>query len=806
MTNPQRPPTTRTADFRVGEWLAEPALNRLTRGQTALRIRPQLMDVLACLARHQGRVVLKDELLAEVWPDRIITESGMVRCIAELRQLLGDDSREPRYIETISKRGYRLLTPVEWMADEHAARAAERPATSAAGQTSDEPPDPGAPVTPPPVDLSDATGAEPAISIVSGSRWWRRAAAAAAAVAVVATAVVFVVRRPGAAALTEKDVAVLAFENVTGDKVFDDTLPLALAIQLEQSPFLRILSTDRVREILGLMKRSPDLPITRTVGLEVCERAGGAALIVASVTPLGQHYVIGIEALACVTREVFGRQQIEVAGKQQVLGALGRAAAEIRRDLGESRASIAEYNVPVTEATTASLDALRALRQGDGARERGQSTEALHFYREAVRLDPDFALALVRLGAFALAQHYEPEGVAALERAFAIRDRVTFPERLEIDLVYHANLTGDQNKVAEALETMRRVYPARPSVRRRLAIHYLQVGRFDEALSEAREARTLDPASEPALSTLAEAYLVTNRLQEAKRTIEEAITRNLAGDVTHSWLLRVGFLLDDAALVAREREWAATHTEAQPFFLEAEAEEAVWRGRLRDSIACLDRYQAWCRQRGADYRWIVLELRKARYEALGGFSARASARAARQLATGKLGPDLQVDALKVAVSAGDVARVERLLADLDRTGWPKAEEPFAGFVLAYRAALDTDRGRPQQALERLAPMTPFELGLNWGLIPLHERARAHLKAGGWQQARDAYQKMLDHPGVFSGQKLLPLAQLGLARSLAAGGLVTESRAAYGQFLQLWKDADPDLPLLADARRELAALR
>jgi len=176
------------------------------------------------------------------------------------------------------------------------------------------------------------------------------------------------------------------------------------------------------------------------------------------------------------------------------------------------------------------------------------------------------------------------------------------------------------------------------------------------------------------------------------------------------------------------------------------------------------------------------------------------------LKSGKLDNGLKVDALKVAVSAGDMATAAGLIAEFDTAGWPKVEQPFAGFVQAYRAALDTNAGRPQQALERLTPLVPFELGLDWGLIPLHERALAHLKAGEWQQARDAFQKMLDHPGVFSGQKLLGSAQIGLARALAAGGQKDESRAAYEAFLRLWQDADADLPLLAAARRELAALK
>lgn len=804
----RRPAAPRPVDFRVGEWLAEPSLNRLSSDRADLRIRPQLMDVLVCLARHHGRVVLKDELLAQVWPDRIITESGMVRCIAELRQLLGDDSHEPRYIETIPKRGYRLVASVEWL-----------PAAP--------PPDAAAPVVHPaavPDDrIGDAEAAGPEVAGYpanepreggdaaaapprEGSRTWLIGIVTLAVLAVAIVAGVSVLSGPSAPHLTDRDLVVLAFENATGDAVFNDTLPLAMAIQFEQSPFLRILPDEKVRHTLGLMQRPPDSPVTRALGTEICERAGAAALIAGSVTRLGRHFVIGIEATACATGDVLGRQQIEVGSPHEVLAALGRAASQIRRDLGESRASLAAYDVPVTEATTPSLEALRALRRGEGARERGRATEALRFYREAVGLDADFALAQVRLGSYALFLHHEAEGVAALQRAFALRERVTFPERLEIDLLYHANLTGDQDKVTEALETMRRTYPRKYVVRRRLAQHYLSIGRFDEALAEAQGAFALDATNAPVFAVLGQAYLVVGRFADARRTFEDAIGRGLDTDTNHANLLRIGFLTGDGDLIARERAWAATSTEGQPAVLEAEAEDAVWRGRLRDALAYLDRYQAFSRQRGAEYRWIVLELRKARFEALCGYSARAMARVERQLATDTLGPDLQIDALKVAVSAGDTARVARLLADLDAAGWPRVEQPYAGFVTSYRAALETDRGQPARALELLEPMVPFELGLGWGLIPLHERARAHQRAGQWGAARDAFRKMLRFPGVFSGQKLLPAAQLGLARALAAGGLMDESRDAYRQFLDLWRDADADLPVLADARRELARLR
>lgn len=795
MSDPLRPPPSRVGDFRVGQWLAEPALNRLTSGQTVLRIRPQLMDVLVCLARHQGRVVLKDELLAEVWPDRVITESGMVRCIAELRQLLGDDSREPSYIETISKRGYRLVAPVEWI--ESAAPVLEAAATG----------DAPAQVPSDAIDADSeiqAAAAPPLPQQVPPGRsrrrgWWLAAALLLAAAA--AGTAVFVYTRDPAPVLTERDTIVLAFDNTTGDAVFDDTLPLALAVQLEQSPFLRILPEDQVRQTLGLMQRPADTVVTRTVGAEVCERSGATALVVSSIAPLGRNYAIGLEAVGCANGEVLGRQQVEVTGKDAVLGGLGRIATALRRQLGESRDSLRSYDVPITEATTASLEALRAIRRGDAARNRGQNEEALRFYREAVGLDPDFALAHARLGGFALALHYEPEGIAHITRAYELRDRVTLPERLEIDINYTSLMGGDDARIVETLEAMRRTYPRRLSARRRLATHYQNIGRFEEGLTEALEAVKLEPDTVQAHYAVVRAYEVLNRYGDARQAAEAAIARGLDSPSIHVTLLHIGFITQDASLVAREREWAAHRTDATALFLEAEAEEAVWRGRLRESLEYLDRYQALVRERGGEHRWIVLELRKARYEAICGFADRAMARVATQLAREDLGNDLVVDALKVAVSAGDLRTVAGILDRLDRDNWPKGEEPYAGFVRSYRAALETGRARPERALELLRPIQPFELGLSYGLIPLHERAVAHLAAGDWRQARDAFQKMLDNQGVFPGQKLMPLAQLGLARALGAGGLRTESRRAYEAFFDLWKAADSDLPLLATARRE-----
>ena len=786
----------------MGEWLAQPTLNTLTRGDTLLHVRPQLMDVLVCLARHPGRVVLKDNLLAEVWPDRFVSESGLVRCVAELRQLLGDSSREPRYIETIAKRGYRLIAPVDWLetaADAAPARLAPPIVEARGGDHSEGSRKP---------DGSEAAQPETATARSAAGwrswRWWPFAPLLLAALLVAAFVAVYM-GRSSARTLTEQDLVVLAFENATGDAVFRDTLPLALSIQLEQSPFLRILSAERVREVLQLMKRPADTPVTRALGMEICERAGATVLIIGSITSLGQHYAIGLEAVACVTGESIGRQQVEVPAKDAVLAGVAEVASALRRKLGESVASIAGYSVPITEATTPSLEALRIVRRGDAARERGQAAEALGLYREAVKLDPDFALAYVRLGSLALAAHFEAEGVAAADRAYALRQNVTLPERLEIELLYHWNRTGDLEKITDTLVEMRRAYPHMVLARRGLAQHYIGIGRYEAALGEALETLRLEPKHALSYQTVAQAYLFLNRLAAARQTVESAAALGVDTEMQHWILLQVGFLTGDSALVARERTWAASHEEATPWFLEAEAEDAVWHGRLRDALDFLERYEQWALARGAEHRASVLRLRMARYEALCGRTAEARARVTRELAAG-LTSELKVEALKVAVSAGDLALVERLLDEVDREGWPGPSQPGGGFVLADRAALDTARGRPDRALERLRPFIPYELGMLWGFIPLFERAQAHLKAGDWQEARVACEKMLAHSTISSAQKLLPHAQLGVARALAAGGLTDQSRQAYARFFALWKDADPDLPLLAQARREAAALR
>ncbi len=797
----------------LGDWLVDPRGCHLSRGETSIKLRAQLVDVLVCLARRSGRIVLKNEIFAEVWPGQYIAESGLSRCIAELRQILQDDAQHPRYIETITKRGYRLVAAVVWLeppGDLDQQTLATEDATLPQEAA-------GAPVTPAADTEPPGRGHHdrPALRTV-----W--IAAGVLLLAIAGVTVVLLKRAPASVFLTERDPVLLAFENRTGDKVFDDTIPLAVSIQLEQSPYLSLLPPLRAQEALQMMKRPPDTAITRAVGLEICERLGGRATIVTSISRLGTQYVIGLEAVACGAGTVLARQQATTERKEQVLDALQRAAGAIRLAVGESVASLQRYQLPIVEATTVSLDALRAVRLGDMARERGEMDQALGLYREAVTLDPDFPLAQSRLGLMAIGD----ERVEALRKAYASRQRVTFPERLEIEASYHRNVTGEKAPVVEALELLSRSYPRRAVARRDLALEYMSSGRYEAALPEAREAVRLEPTSALNLAALARAHLFLDQIAEARRAAEQGIALGGTAPDLHIALFYCGLASNDATVLARERAWAAGHPEV-PALLENEAELSLDGGRLREAIGFLRKYEAWGAQASAADRAHVdtartrlvmgaglpmtssvadmparMRLRLARYEALCGLSAQATRHIEAELRH-DLGAVAKMDAVRAAVSAGRFDMAERLLGEIGGEG-PRGEW-VATMARTYRAAIAARRGNTDEALEVLAPIRPFELGFSYSLEPLFERARTHYLAGDWTSAREAFEKILAHPTIDSGRKLQFATRLGLARTLARVGDVAGSRRAYEQFLERWRNADVDLPVLLDARREYATL-
>ena len=417
MAAEQSPPVGFAPDFRVGEWLVEPSLDRLSRNGSMLRLRPQLTNLLVLLAEHAGKTVSKDEILARVWEGQFVAESGMTRCIAELRQALEDDAREPKVLETIPKRGYRLVAPVVFVQAEESVAAAAAVGALPPKQPGGQPAAPRPPIaptsppvastaTPPPAALPPAPAeweGEPADEAPGDARrgswrrpWAIRTSLAATALLGLAWGVFGWSRAP---ALGDRDTVLLAdVLNATGDATFDHTLRLALAVQLGQAPSLHILPSENSRAELALMGRRRDEPVVGAVALEVCRREGAAVLIAGSIAKLGAHYAVGLEAIACRTGDSIGRELLEVDGKDGVLEALGTGSARLRRALGESHASLRQHDVPIVRATTPSLDALEALSLGDFNRDHARLPDALSLYRRATDLDPQFAVAWARRG------------------------------------------------------------------------------------------------------------------------------------------------------------------------------------------------------------------------------------------------------------------------------------------------------------------------------------------------------------------------------------------------------------------------
>jgi tetratricopeptide (TPR) repeat protein len=388
-------------------------------------------------------------------------------------------------------------------------------------------------------------------------------------------------------------------------------------------------------------------------------------------------------------------------------------------------------------------------------------------------------------------------------RLHAFYDRLL--ERLSAVAWYHYNVTGEEGRAVEALELLKRTYPQRAVFRRSLNDVHLWAGRFDAALTESLEAQRLEPNSVMNLIAVSRAYLYLNRLADARATAEKAIALGGTSRWLHLILFQCALATSDLELLARERVWAAEHPDlAMPLIVESEAEESVNHGRLQEALGLLRQYETWATASEAPLTAMMVRLRMARFEALVGLRARALRRVDEEIRRG-LAPGLKIDAVKVAISAGAFDLAARLLDEIEQGGLAVGVQPDATFVRAYRAAVDASRGRIDDALSRLAPLEPLDLGLAYGFIPLFERAQTHFLAGNWAMARAAYEKILAHSTLDSGRKLLPLAQLGLARTLARAGDIASSRRTYEQFFERWKTADPDLPLLAQARREYQAL-
>jgi serine/threonine protein kinase/predicted Zn-dependent protease len=638
------------------------------------------------------------------------------------------------------------------------------------------------------------------------TRDWRLLIPAAVLLVAVVTAALYW-RSTKAHALTEKDTIVLAdFANTTGDAVFDDTLRQALSAQLAQSPFLNILPDNRVHEILRLMGRPAAERLTQDTAREICVRSESKALLSGSIAGLGSHYSLSLAAANCQTGDLLAQEQVETSSKEEVLGALGKAATRLREKLGESLSSIRKFDTPVEQATTSSLEALR--NYGVGKRLQGEAgdAEALPSYKRAIELDPNFALAYAdlglvygNLGEMRLSKEY-------MRKAFDLRDRVSEAERYRITAFYYAFATGELEKENQTYELWAQAYPREPLTHHDLAINYLSFGQFDKALLELQAARRLDPRNALTLGILCNVYAATDRLDEANSVLQEARKLNLDHGSLESCAYRLAFFQNNSSEMERAVAWSVGRPGEEDFMLNIESARQAYLGRLEKAREFTRRAIDSERRDGLKEVAAGTEASSALREAEMGNVQVARRQLAAALATGE---DVRDNAALALAILGDETQAQKLADELSKL------HPLDTYIQrvnlpVIRARIEIARGKASQAVEILQGAAPFGLGTCGGgsapwCLP-YRLGEAYLHFGQGAAAAAQFQELQNHRHRLMGSYRAPLAELGLARAYVLAGDTAKARTAYQDFLALWKDADPDVPILKEAKAEYAKLK
>jgi serine/threonine protein kinase/tetratricopeptide (TPR) repeat protein len=603
--------------------------------------------------------------------------------------------------------------------------------------------------------------------------------------------------------LTDKDTIVLSdFDNKTGDSVFDDTLKQGLSVQLEQSPFLALVSERRVNETLKLMGRPAGDRLTPEVTHEVCQRTGSKAMLTGSIAGLGSQYVIGLKAVNCNTGDVLAEAQEQAAGKETVLKALDAAAVSLRGKLGESLSSVEKYATPVEEATTPSLEALKAYSLGVKTAHAEGDAAALPFFKRAVDLDPNFAMAYA--GMSGVYRDLRELGRAAenAREAYELREKVSERERFLIEAGYYFFATGELEKAAQTYELWRQTYPREALPYRRLGLISATLGHWEKALEEHREALRLEPNNGSNYDNLGFAYTVLNRLDEAEAVYKQAEERKLENEYLLQNRYLLAFLKGDAAQMAQLASAAMGKPGAEYLLLARQADTEGWYGKLKNAHELTGRAMDSAQHNDAKEAAAAYQAAAALREVESGNreQARAEAKAALKLAPTR---DVRAVAALALARAGDTAGAEKLAAELDKA-FPLGTTVQRLVLPNIRAAVALQRKDPDRAIELLKVASTIEIG---GVgHPAYLLGEAYLMLHDGSRAAAEFQKFIDHRGAVGNSQLGALARLGLARAYALQGDTAKARTAYQDFLTLWKDADPDIPILKQAKAEYAKLK
>ena len=749
----------------------------LRKAGSRIRLQIQPLKVLTALLDDPGAVVTREELKRRIWPEDSFGDfdHAVNVAVAKLRAALADSAETPRFIETLPRRGYRFIYPL-----------------TLPGVATDSPG-----VTAP---------AQPQTAVAKTIRSPRRMIVAATVVVAAAGAFAwwFSMRKPHM--LTDKDTVVLAdLTNTTGDPVFDGTLRQGLAVQLEQSPFLRLISEERIQQTLQLMGQPRDARLTPDIARQLCQRTDSAAVLDGSIAKLGSQYVLGLKAVSCSSGDVLAEEQATADSKEHVLKTLAEASSNLRWRLGESLGTVKKFSTPVEQVTTPSLEALQAYSLGRTTMiDKEDHLAAVPLFQRAIELDPNFAMAYASMG-MAYAHLSEKQSLRYYQMAYDLRDRVSERERFYIEAHYHEAVTGDWEKAREVYELWAQTYPRDDIAHLNLSIVYLNLGEFDKARVQAGESLRLLPGDCISYGAVVASLVDANRLQEASEIGREAREKKLDCLHLRYAMYQLAFLRGDAIAMNQQADLPMGK---YGFGLAlVQARTAAYYGQTKRARELFREAVNQAEQSKLRELSALVKVQQAEMEALFGNSGVARKQVAEGLA-GSNGSDVEGAAALILALTGDSSRAQSLIDDL-AVRFPRNTLVQFDYLPVARAQLALNRKDPLKAAQALQAAAPYEFGdmehFNSG-YPIYFRGLADLAAHQDGEAAAEFQKILDHPGVVLNDPIAALARLGLARAYAVQGNTVKAKAAYGEFFTLWKNADPDIPVFQRTKAEFTELR
>jgi DNA-binding winged helix-turn-helix (wHTH) protein/Flp pilus assembly protein TadD len=774
------PPVAPSRIFGFGQFEARADAGQLFRQGREVKLQEQPFRLLVALLERPGRVVSRQELKEALWPNGLVEfDKSLDVAMAKLRQALGDDSSSPRFIETVPRRGYRFIAPLILPDNSPAAAAAVVLPMGTPRQTLDPP--------------SQSTVGVNKTLIAVGSLAF--AAIAAAAIGLVWHWQV----RHAAPLAARASVLIGDFSNSTGDASFDRSLRTAAIIEFAQSPYLTVLSDERISAALQSLGRPPDDPLDAAISRQACQQQHAAVAINGSIQRQDNGYLLSLLASRCSDGNILARVGYFIAATDQVLATLGRAIIELRKEFGESEESLKQYGVTVTEGTTNSLEALKAYQLGMDLRSHTRNIDAIPAFKTAIALDPTFAIAYAQLGSCYSNVQESELATQFFGKAFELREHATEPERLYIAGRYFDIVTGEMEKGASIYKLWTEIYPNDWRGYSALSNDANMLGRYTLAAEAAEHAISLEPNHAYGYTNRAVALLGLNRLDEAAQVAREAIRRDRDGSVLHSVLFSAALIERDEPTADRERAWAAAHPEEVDIpFADAEAAEA--QGRIKDSERLFTRLAERARGFGlSGYAEIVLA-QKGLFDVEMGLSKGAlnDVQASADLGTNEFA--LELSAL-VYARLGNPTKAKALQGEIDRQ-FPLSTFNISVFAPTIRVALGIpDSPNSADILAMMKSAGSYEMGRQAVLIPTYIRAIALLNTRSAADAELEFKKIIDNRGVDAASPFFSLAYLGLARGLGMQRRFPEARKAYETLLDLWKTADVDLPILLQAKRE-----